>query len=144
MAGGASGGYEVQKSGMAGEARKLDDAGDDVGGIAKAVDSQMCYSADALGGSDSGPAFDNFASAWQAEAKTLEAALHELADKVRVSKANYQGADGYAVRGLNSAGAGDGLTTGAAPGARPAALGGPAVGTRPTPGAPPPGLADFD
>lgn len=148
MSGGASGGYEVQKSGMAGEAGKLDRAGDDVGGIAKAVDTGMCYPADVLGGSDSGPAHEEFASAWQAEAKTLKAALHELSDKVRVSKRSYEGADGDAVRGLRSAatgaaGAGGGLTTGLTPGARPAAIGGPAIGTRPTPGTPPPGLADF-
>ncbi|RAJ70063.1 hypothetical protein K378_01224 [Streptomyces sp. Amel2xB2] len=115
---------------MAGEAGKLDSAGDDVGGIAKSVDSQMCYAPDVLGGSDSGPAYENFAAAWQAEAKTLEAALHELADKVRVSKRSYEGADGDAVRGLHSAGAGAG--------------GGSPAGTRPTPGAPPPGLVDFD
>jgi hypothetical protein len=144
---------------MAGEADKLDRAGDEVGGIRRAVDDQMCYSTDALGGSDSGPAYDNFASAWQAEAKTLEAALHELAGKVRVSKQNYQGADHDSIRGLHSAAAGDGLTTmptpapggagpgittGLVPGERPAAVGGPPLGTQPTPGSPPPSLADFD
>nr|WP_169133527.1 WXG100 family type VII secretion target [Streptomyces sp. HNM0575]NLU71566.1 WXG100 family type VII secretion target [Streptomyces sp. HNM0575] len=128
MSGGASGGYEVQQGGMSGEAGKLDRAGDDVGGIRKSVDDQMCYPADVLGGSDSGPAYDEFAAAWQAEAKTLEAALHELADKVRVSKRGYQGADDDAVRGLHSASAG----------------GGEAVGTRPAAGTPPPSLADFD
>lgn len=132
MSGGAAGGYEVQRSGMAGEAGKLDRAGDDVGGIAKAVDSQMCYPADVLGGSDSGPAYENFAAAWQAEAKTLEAALHELADKVRISKSSYEGADGDAVRGLDAASAGGG------PGGRPA------VATLPAAGAPPRSLADFD
>ncbi|MGW2700927.1 hypothetical protein [Streptomyces sp. NPDC001340] len=45
-----------------------------------------CYPQDTLGGSDSGPAFDAYAPAWEAESKTLTDALHELADKVRASK----------------------------------------------------------
>ncbi len=156
MSGSGSGGYEVQKSGMADEADKLDRAGEDVDGIRKAIDLQVCFPADALGGSDSGPAHDEFASAWQAEGKVLEAALHELAGKVRLSQQNYAGADGFAVRGLQSAGAGEGvsvmpapgphpgITTGLVPGERPAAIGSPPLSTHPTPGAPPPGLADFD
>ncbi|MDC0767992.1 hypothetical protein [Streptomyces sp. HD] len=157
MSGAGSDGYGIQASGMDGEAGKLDRAGDDVGLIRKAVEDQMCYTPDALGGSDSGPAYDNFAAAWQAEAKTLEAALHELADKVGISQRNYESADQDTIVALQSAGANDGLTTmpapaaahpgtatGLTPGARPAALGGPPVGTRPTPGGPPPSLADFD
>ncbi len=142
-------GYEVRESGMSAEAGKLDRAGDDVGRIRKAVEDQMCYTPDALGGSDSGPAYDDFADAWQAEARTLEAALHELAGKVRVSKQNYRGADDAAVLGLRSAP--DGGTPAAAP--APAAGGvttmpapaayHPGITTGPTPGEPPPGLADF-
>lgn len=136
---------------MSQEADKLDRAGDDVGDIRKAVDDQMCYSTDTLGGSDSGPAYDGFADAWQAEAKTLEAALHELADKVRVSKQNYQGADHDATLGLRSA-AGGGPTTMPAPAptgggltTMPAPAGPhPGLTTAPTPGERPPGLADFD
>ncbi|MFC4495438.1 WXG100 family type VII secretion target [Streptomyces ovatisporus] len=143
-------GYEVRKSGMSAEAGKLDRAGDDVGGIRKAVEDQMCYSQDALGGSDSGPAYDEFADAWQAEARTLEAALHELAGKVRVSGQNYQGADDDAVHGLRSAAgggsaatvpapSGGGLTTMPAPAAHH-----PGISTGPAPGEPPSSLADFD
>ncbi|THA27109.1 WXG100 family type VII secretion target [Streptomyces sp. RKND-216] len=156
MSGEAGNGYEVRKSGMAGEAGKLDRAGDDVGDIRKAVDMQVCYPADTLGGSDSGPAHDGFADAWQAEAKVLEAALHELADKVRISQQNYQGADAFAQNGLNSAVGGDGLTTmpapatlphpgvtgGPAPGERPAVIGDPPLVGGPVPGERPAALGD--
>ncbi|MDF3141404.1 MULTISPECIES: hypothetical protein [unclassified Streptomyces] len=157
MSGTGSDGYRIHASGMDGEAGKLDRAGDDVGVIRKAVEDHMCYAPDALGGSDSGPAYNNFAAAWQAEAKTLEAALHELADKVSISQRNYESADHETIVALHSAGADGslttmpapaaahpGMTTGLTPGARPAALGGPPIGTQPTPGAPPPSLADFD
>jgi uncharacterized protein YukE len=157
MSGAGSDGYRIQASGMTGAAGKLDQAGDDVGAIRKAVEDHACYTTDALGGSDSGPAYNNFAAAWQAEAKTLEAALHELADKVNISQRNYEGADHETIVALHSAGADDGLTTMPAPaaahpgmttgltsGTRPAARGGSPIGTQPTPGAPPPSLADFD
>ncbi|NLU69170.1 type VII secretion target [Streptomyces sp. HNM0574] len=158
MSSAGAGGYEVQKGGMAEEAGRLDRAGDDVGRIRKAVEDEACYTPETLGGPDSGPAYERFSAAWQAEARTLEAALHELADKVRVSSRNYAGADDDARAGLRAAsgdglttmpapgpGPGSGITTGPAPGERPAALGDtPPVGTRPTPGTPPPGLADFD
>ncbi|GAA3820056.1 hypothetical protein GCM10022403_061890 [Streptomyces coacervatus] len=158
-AGSGSDGYRIDASGMDGEAGKLDRAGTDVGAIRKAVEDHMCYTPDALGGSDSGPAYDNFAAAWQAEAKTLEAALHELADKVGTSQRNYESADHDTILALHSAGADGGLTTMPAPaaasahsgtttaltpGARPAALGEPPIGTQPAPGGPPPSLADFD
>lgn len=157
MSGAGSDGYRIDASGMDGEAGKLDRAGTDVGAIRKAVEDDMCYTPDALGGSDSGPAYDNFAAAWQAEAKTLEAALHELADKVSISQQKYESADHETILALHSAApdggvttmpapasAAPGTTTGLTPGARPSALGGPPVGTQPTPGTPPPSLADFD
>jgi hypothetical protein len=69
----------------------------------------------------------------------------------------YESADHDTIVALYSAGADDGLTTmpapadahpgtttGLTPGARPAALGGPPIGTQPTSGAPAPSLADFD
>jgi uncharacterized protein YukE len=147
MSGGAASGYEIQQSGMAGEAGKLDRAGDDVGDIRKAVDMQVCYTTDALGGTDSGPAYNEFAAAWQAEARVLEAALHELADKVRLSKQNYQGADAFAMSGLQSAAGSDGLTTmpapaslpnpgfttGLVPGEAPASIGSPPITSGPAP-----------
>ncbi|GAA1502318.1 hypothetical protein GCM10009730_00650 [Streptomyces albidochromogenes] len=137
------GGYRVQKSGMDAEADKLDRAGDDTGDIGAALQEQLCYTPDALGGSDSGPAFNNFSEAWQAEAKVLESALHELADKVRVSKANYHGADVQSMHGLQASGGG--LTTMPAPAPAGSA---PGVRAMPAPGPPPPGsqpvgLADF-
>ncbi|GGX30405.1 type VII secretion target [Streptomyces chryseus] len=137
------GGYRVQKSGMDAEADKLDRAGDDTGDIGAALQEQLCYTPDALGGSDSGPAFNHFSEAWQAEAKVLESALHELADKVRVSKANYHGADVQSMNDLQASGGG--LTTMPAPAPAGSA---PGVRTMPAPGPPPPGsqpvgLADF-
>ncbi|GAA2519239.1 WXG100 family type VII secretion target [Streptomyces longisporus] len=139
MSGAGSDGYRIDASGMDGEAGKLDQAGDDVGAIRKAVEDHMCYAPDALGGSDSGPAYDNFAAAWQSEAKTLEAALHELADKVGISQRNYENADHETILALHSAGAGDGLTTMPAPAAAH-----PGTTTGLTPGTPPLSLADFD
>ncbi|MGW2571248.1 WXG100 family type VII secretion target [Streptomyces sp. NPDC001537] len=139
MSGAGSDGYRVDAGGMDGEAGKLDRAGDDVGVIRKAVEDHMCYTADTLGGSDSGPAYDNFAAAWQAEAKTLEAALHELADKVGISQRSYESADHETILALHSAGSGDGLTTMPAPAAAH-----PGTTTGLTPGTPPPSLADFD
>lgn len=136
---GHAGGYRLRTGAMDSEARTLDTAGDDVGAIARAVKDTACYTSDALGGSDAGPAYNNFAGDWQAEAKVLESALHELADKVRVSKANYQGAEHASIRGMSAAG-GEGLTT------MPAPAGGvPAPGhrTAPAPGTPPRGLSDF-
>ncbi len=86
-------GYQVLHSGMSGQAKELDGCGDDAGKIRKAVNPTMCYAPDALGGSDSGPAFDKFAAAWEAEASTLEEALHELANKVSLAKSSYHGSD---------------------------------------------------
>ncbi|MFB6672896.1 hypothetical protein ACFVDQ_13940 [Streptomyces sp. NPDC057684] len=86
-------GYQVGHKGMSGQAGELDGAGNDVGKIGKAIASTMCYSQDALGGSDTAPAFNTFAAAWEAETKVLEAALHELADKVRLSSRAYSGSD---------------------------------------------------
>ncbi|MGW1957888.1 WXG100 family type VII secretion target [Streptomyces sp. NPDC001920] len=136
---GHAGGYRLQTSAMDSEAQTLDTAGDDVGAIARAVKDTACYTSDALGGSDAGPAYNNFAGDWQAEAKVLESALHELADKVRTSKANYQGAEHATVRGMSAAG-GEGVTTMPAPtGSAPA----PGHRTMPAPGTPPRGLSDF-
>ncbi|WP_336054239.1 WXG100 family type VII secretion target [Streptomyces sp. CA2R101] len=86
-------GYHVQQGGMDAEAKKLDSAGDDTGDIKAAIADAVCFDDDVLGGSDSGPAYRSFSTAWQQEAKTLESALHELADKVRASKGNYDQAD---------------------------------------------------
>ncbi|MEV7000602.1 hypothetical protein AB0N62_23350 [Streptomyces sp. NPDC093982] len=60
----------------------------------------------------------------QDQKTVLENALHELADKVRVSKANYQGAEHASIRGM-SATDDEGVTT------------------MPAPGTPPRGLSDF-
>ncbi|MDO0909379.1 WXG100 family type VII secretion target [Streptomyces sp. DT2A-34] len=136
---GHAGGYRVQTSAMDSEAQTLDKAGDDVGAIARAVKDTACYTLDVLGGSDAGPAYNNFAGDWQAEAKVLESALHELADKVRVSKANYQGAEHASIRGMSAA-SGEGVTTMPAPaGDVPV----PGHRTMPAPGTPPRGLSDF-
>lgn len=96
-------GYSIQSGGMDDEARSLDTAGDDVADIKKAITDLVCYGPDMLGGSDAGPAYNRFSAAWQAEAQTLKGALHELADKIRVSKAGYHTADHDAVAGLTTA-----------------------------------------
>ncbi|MGI5260997.1 hypothetical protein [Streptomyces angustmyceticus] len=90
------------------EANKLDSAGDDTGDIKSAIADAVRFDDDMLGGSDSGPAYRSFSSAWQNEAKTLESALHELADKVRASRANYGRTDDEVRAQVSSAaGAGD-------------------------------------
>ncbi|MFE6943923.1 type VII secretion target [Streptomyces chartreusis] len=137
---GHAGGYRVQTSAMNSEAQTLDTAGDDVGAIAAAVKDTACYPSDVLGGSDAGPAYNNFAGDWQAEAEVLESALHELADKVRVSKTNYQGAEHASIRSMSAAG-GEGVTTMPAPAGDVPASGYRAM---PAPGTPPRGLSDFD
>ncbi|NBE54684.1 WXG100 family type VII secretion target [Streptomyces boluensis] len=148
-------GYRVQQGGMDDQAQKLDAAGDDVGAIARAVKDTACYGNDVLGGSDAGPAYNNFAGDWQAEAKVLESALHELADKIRTSKANYRGAENAAIRDMSAAG-GEDMTTmpapaGSLPGpgyrTMPAPAGdlpAPGYRTMPAPGEAPRTLSDFD
>lgn len=88
-----SDGYQV-KSGLGDQARELDGSGDDAGKIAQAINPTLCYAQEVLGGADSGPAFNAYAAAWEAEAKTLQDALHELAKKVRAAKGAYGGSDG--------------------------------------------------
>jgi hypothetical protein len=78
---------------MSGPAGELDGCGDDAEKIRRAVEPAMCYTQDALGGEDSAAAFNAFASAWEAETRTLRDALHELADKVHLAKGAYAGSD---------------------------------------------------
>ncbi|KUN96598.1 hypothetical protein AQJ84_19725 [Streptomyces resistomycificus] len=105
----------MQKSGLTGQATELDGAGDDAGKIRKAVEPAACYTQDTLGGPDSGAAFNAYAAAWSAEARTIEDALHELADKIRLSKGAYTGSDGLVETSVRSVRTGDGsLTTGPA------------------------------
>lgn len=120
--GASSDGYQV-KSGMTGQANELDGAGTDAGKIAKAIDPTACYMQDVLGGSDSGPAFDAYATAWEADAKTLTDALHELADKIRASKGAYGGSDGLVSTQAARVRVGDGtVSTMPAYAERPSAL----------------------
>lgn len=115
-------GYQVGHKGMSGQAGELDGAGDDVGKIRKAVATTMCYPQETLGGSETGPAFNAFAAAWEAETKVLEAALHELADKVRLSSHAYGGSDIDVRRGARGVSLGSGVSTMPAQAARPSAL----------------------
>lgn len=86
-------GYQI-KAGMAGQARQLDDAGADMDGVSSAVKSRMSYSYDDAGGDDAASALNAFVKAWEAEAKTLASALHELGGKVQLAKKTYHGTDG--------------------------------------------------
>ncbi|MCL8014515.1 WXG100 family type VII secretion target [Streptomyces sp. AS02] len=112
-------GYQVQAGELDSEADKLDAAGDDTAGIRTAITATQCYTPEALGGSDMGPAFSDYAGAWEAEAKTLSEALHELADRVRTSNRAYGGAEGEAVTGLRAAQSGGGIVAPVAYGERP-------------------------
>jgi hypothetical protein len=88
-------GYHVQQGGMDTEANKLDSAGDDTGDIKSALADAVCFDDDIPGGSDSGPAYRSFSTAWQDEAKTLESALHDLAGKIRAGQAGADRVEGY-------------------------------------------------
>ncbi|MFI7384400.1 hypothetical protein [Streptomyces sp. NPDC049813] len=154
---GTSDGYLVEHAGMKSQARELDGAGDDAGAVRKVMGATPCYPSEVLGGSDSGPAFAAYATAWTAEARTLEDALHELAGKVRASKGAYAGSDGLVrtnaervtVGGAVRADAAHGTSGSARIGtnpvraARPAALGTAPVGTNPVQGERPSALTDY-
>ncbi|MEV1022862.1 hypothetical protein [Streptomyces sp. NPDC050264] len=88
-----SDGYQV-KAGMTGQARQLDDAGTDMDGVSAAVKSRTSFSYDNVGGNDAASALTAFVKAWEAEAKTLASALHELGGKVQLAKKTYRGTDG--------------------------------------------------
>ncbi|MEU4151651.1 hypothetical protein [Streptomyces sp. NPDC026659] len=126
----SSGGYTV-RSGLTGQAKELDGAGDDAGAIRTAVAPALCYPDDTLGGTDAAAAFNAYAAAWESEARTLEDALHELADKVRLSKGAYDGSDALVDTSVRSVHAGPaGLTT------MPTPAGPGHVSTVPTPAGP--------
>ncbi|MET8802893.1 hypothetical protein [Streptomyces sp. NPDC004546] len=135
--GASSDGYTV-KSGMSGQAKDLDAAGDDAGKIREAIQPGMCYMDDALGGPDAAAAFNAYAAAWEAEVKALESALHELADKVRLSKGAYAGSDGLVDTSVRGVRVGDGsLST------LPTPAGDGYVSTMPAHGTRPSALADY-
>ncbi|WP_234351825.1 hypothetical protein [Streptomyces sp. NRRL S-4] len=101
--GGAVGfdGYRI-KAGMTGQAQQLDDAGTDMDGVSSAVKSRTSYSYDDAGGDDAASALNAFVKAWEAEAKTLASALHELGGKVQLAKSAYRGSDGLVMTGVDS------------------------------------------
>ncbi|MGV4985540.1 hypothetical protein [Streptomyces sp. NRAIS3] len=124
--GASSDGYTV-RSGMSGQAKELDGAGDDAGHIHTAIVTDQCYGQDTLGGAESAQAFNAFAAAWLEDAATLESALHELADKVRLAKGAYRGSDHTvatrtAAVSVDGAGIGSGITTMPVHADRPSAL----------------------
>ncbi|MCT4353421.1 hypothetical protein M5362_09815 [Streptomyces sp. Je 1-79] len=88
-----SDGYQV-KSGLTGQAKQLDDAGTDMDGVSSAVKARTTYSYGNVGGEDAASALNAFVKAWEAEAKTLASALHELGGKVQLAKKIYRGTDG--------------------------------------------------
>ncbi|MEU2158904.1 hypothetical protein ABZ532_28500 [Streptomyces sp. NPDC019396] len=79
---------------MTGQAQQLDDAGTDMEGVTSAVKARTSYSYRDVGGEDAASALNAFVKAWEAEAKTLASALHELGGKVQLSKKTYRGTDG--------------------------------------------------
>ncbi len=119
---GTGGGYRVSHAGLSGQATELDGCGDDADRIRNAIRPTACYASDALGGSDSAPAFDRFAAGWEAEAHTLRDALHELADKVHLAKGSYHGSDHVVEKRTNGVHVPDGQRSTTSP-QRPSALG---------------------
>ncbi|MFF9062056.1 hypothetical protein ACF09K_25670 [Streptomyces sp. NPDC014882] len=109
---------------MTGQARQLDDAGTDMDGVSSAVKSRTSYSYGDVGGHDAASALNAFVKAWEAEARTLASALHELGGKVQLAKKTYRGTDGLvgtSVDGVSVGGTGS-LTATSAQGGRTSAL----------------------
>ncbi|MEV3931421.1 MULTISPECIES: hypothetical protein [unclassified Streptomyces] len=94
-------GYRT-KAGMTGQAQQLDDAGTDMDGVSSAVKSRTSYSYADAGGDDAASALNAFVKAWEAEAKTLASALHELGGKVQSAKNSYGGSDGLVRASVHS------------------------------------------
>ncbi|MEU2678212.1 hypothetical protein ABZ638_15135 [Streptomyces sp. NPDC007107] len=94
-------GYQA-KAGMTGQAQQLDDAGTDMDGVSSAVKSRMTYAYKDAGGDDAASAINAFVKAWEAEAKTLASALHELGSKVQLAKNTYHGSDGLVKKETDS------------------------------------------
>ncbi|MFF5620523.1 hypothetical protein [[Kitasatospora] papulosa] len=86
-------GYQI-KAGLTGQAQQLGDAGTDMDGVGSAVKSRTSYWYADAGGEDAASALNAFVKAWEAEAKTLASALHELGGKVQSAKNSYGGRDG--------------------------------------------------
>ncbi|MGW2444572.1 hypothetical protein [Streptomyces sp. NPDC001675] len=120
-----SDGYQV-KAGMTGQARQLDDAGTDMDAVSAAVRSRTTYSYGEAGGGDAASALNAFVKAWEAEARTLASALHELGGKVELAQRTYHGTDGLVRKHADSvpAGGASGLTGTSARGGRRSALSG--------------------
>lgn len=118
-----SDGYQV-KAGMTGQARQLDDAGTDMDGVGSAVKSRTGYSYGDVGGGDAASALNAFVKAWEAEARTLASALHELGGKVQLAKKTYHGTDGLVEARVDSVSVGgtSGFTGTSAQGGRTSAL----------------------
>lgn len=98
-------GYQV-KTGMTGQAQQLDDAGTGMDGVSTAVKAGMHYAYGDAGGNDAASAINAFVEAWEAEAKTLASALHELGSKVQLAKKTYHGTDGLVETEVDSVSAG--------------------------------------
>lgn len=99
-------GYQI-KAGMTGQAQQLDDAGTDMDGVSSAVKPRTTYSYGDAGGDDAASALNAFVKAWEAEAKTLASALHELGGKVQLAKNAYRGTDGLVRSSVDSVPVGD-------------------------------------
>lgn len=100
--------YSVEHGGVQDNVRRLDTAAEDIG-TARSQIPAMCPVPDAFGGEDAGPAFAKFLDAWQDEARTIQAAIGEIADKLRVTTNNYALAEDSATAGVHRA-AGPGAT----------------------------------
>ena len=118
-------GYQV-KAGMSGPAQQLDAAGTAMDGVSSAVKARTTFSYENVGGGDAASALNAFVKAWEAEAKNLASALHELGTKVELAKRTYRSTDGGVrtrVDGVSVEGAG-GLTDTSPRTGRPSALSG--------------------
>ncbi|QTE02420.1 hypothetical protein [Streptomyces cyanogenus] len=118
-------GYQV-RAGMTGQAGQLDAAGTDMDAVSSAVRSRTSYSYGEVGGEDAASALNAFVKAWEAEAKTLASALHELGGKVQLAKKTYHGTDGLVKTHVDGVPVGgtSSLTDTSTRGGRPSALSG--------------------
>ncbi|MFJ4922326.1 hypothetical protein [Streptomyces sp. NPDC088725] len=116
-------GYQIT-AGMTGQAQQLDAAGTDMDRVGSAVNSRTKYSYHEVGGDDAASALNAFAEAWEAEARTLASALHELGGKVQLAEKIYHGTDGLVETQVDGVSVGrmSGITGTSAQGGRSSAL----------------------
>lgn len=88
------GGFQADGDGMAAQASALSRAGADLEQAGSPLRRLPDGSENVFGGHGAGPAAENLRNSWARELDICVSALHELAEKVRISAQNYRTTDG--------------------------------------------------